>query len=96
MFKEPNNVKPRSGRKGDPIDRSKPKAGTGSGPNGTGSGGVKKSKKCNVDPAERWRFMGRARNTLRVQSCTGPPGVASMDDMVITSIVFGATPTIND
>ncbi|KAM7214665.1 hypothetical protein V8F06_009986 [Rhypophila decipiens] len=98
-YKKPKNIKPGSGRKGDPanpIDRSKPKAGTGSGPNGLGSGGVTKRRKCNVPAGKRTRIMGRAKNTLRVQSCTGPPGGASTttkQDHVITSLAFGAKPT---
>ncbi|KAH8901476.1 class V chitinase Chi100 [Thozetella sp. PMI_491] len=99
-FKEPKNIKKGSGKKGDsanPKDRSKPKAGTGSGPNGTGSGGVTKKRKCNVSPAKSTTILGRAKNTLRVQSCVGPPGGVSTtqkDEMVITSLAFGAQPTV--
>lgn len=94
------NIKKGSGKKGDaanPTNRSKPKAGTGSGPNGKGGSAVSKTKKCNVKPAAATKIMGQARNTLRVQSCVGPPGGASttrMEETVITSLAFGAKTTV--
>jgi hypothetical protein len=99
-YKEPKNIKKGSGKKGDaanPTDRSKPKAGTGSGPNGTGSGGITKRRRCRVNPGMSTRIMGAARNTLRLQSCVAAAGGASTtakDDMVITSLAFGAKPTV--
>lgn len=98
-FTTPKNIPRGSGRKGDaanPTDRSKPKAGTGSGPNGTGNTGVKKKRKCNVPPAKSSTIMGPAKNTLRLQSCVAAAGGASTTtkkDLVITSLAFGAKPT---
>ncbi|KAH6851101.1 glycoside hydrolase family 18 protein [Chaetomium sp. MPI-CAGE-AT-0009] len=98
-FTRPKNIPKGSGRKGDaanPTDRSKPKAGTGTGPNGTGSGAVKKKKKCNVRPQQSTFILGQARNTLRLQSCV-PDGsggaTTTKDDHIITSLLFGPTPT---
>ncbi|RYP13458.1 hypothetical protein DL766_009853 [Monosporascus sp. MC13-8B] len=92
-FTPPKNIPKGSGRKGDeanPIDRSKPKAGTGSGPNGTG--GVTKKKKCRIPKNQETKRMGEARNTLRKQRCVADK--TQRNDMVITSLVYaaGATP----
>ncbi|KAK4118928.1 carbohydrate-binding module family 24 protein [Parathielavia appendiculata] len=98
-FKEPPNIQRNSGRKGDdanPTDRSKPKAGNGSGPNGIGSGGIRKRRRCSIRPLQSTIIVGNPDNTLRYQSCT-PDGnggsTTTKTDMVITSLVFGPTPT---
>ncbi|KAB5562953.1 glycoside hydrolase family 18 protein [Coniochaeta sp. 2T2.1] len=99
-YKPPKNIKKGSGKKGDaanPTDRSKPKPGNGSGPKGTGSSGVTKKRKCKVPGPSSTRFMRPARNTLRVESCDGPPGGVSTttrDDIIITSLSFGPKPTL--
>ncbi|KAK4233824.1 hypothetical protein C8A03DRAFT_47714 [Achaetomium macrosporum] len=98
-FEVPKNIPKGSGKKGDaanPTDRSKPKAGTGTGPNGTGNGAVKKKTKCRVPPKQSTIILGEAKNTLRLQSCvTDSNGDASTtkDDHIVTSLTFGPTPT---
>jgi hypothetical protein len=101
-FKKPKNIPKGSGKKGDdanPTDRSKPKAGTGKGHNGTGSSssGVKKNKKCNVPLAKSVLRLGPAYNTLREQSCVADPANPSVktttkSEMIVTSISWAATP----
>ncbi|KAI0385605.1 glycoside hydrolase family 18 protein [Hypomontagnella monticulosa] len=92
-YKPPKNLKKGSGKKGDaanPKDRSKPKAGTGSGPNGTGNG-VTKKKKCKIPANKSTVRLGQAKNTLREQSCVADKTQKS--EMIITSVGFGARPT---
>lgn len=99
-FKQPKNIPRGSGKKGDaanPTDRSKPKAGTGTGPNGTGSGAVQKKKKCRIRPNKSTYILGPAKDTLHYQSCVtdGNGGTTTTrDDHVVTSLVFGPTPTL--
>ncbi|RYO80140.1 hypothetical protein DL764_009933 [Monosporascus ibericus] len=91
-FTPPKNIPKGSGRKEDganPIDRSKPKAGTGSGPNGTG--GVTKRKKCSIPKNQETRRMGEARNTLRKQRCVADK--TQRNDMIITSLAYAAEAT---
>jgi hypothetical protein len=99
-FVEPKNIKKHSGKKGDaanPTDRAKPKAGTGTGPNGTGKPGATRVRKCNVPPSKSSIILGGAKNTLRLQSCVAahPPGSSSTskEDYVIKSLTFGPQPT---
>ncbi|KAI8262413.1 hypothetical protein K4K56_005864 [Colletotrichum sp. SAR 10_98] len=94
-------VKPKaskgSGKKGDdanPTDRSKPKAGTGSGPNGLGktqpgSGGIR--KKCNVPKSQSTLRLGAAKNTMRRQSCVASK--TQKEELIITSLTYGARAT---
>lgn len=92
-FKTPKNIKKGSGKKGDagnPTDRSKPKAGTGTGPNGTGNG-VTKKKKCRVPKTKSTTRIGPAQNTLREQSCVSDKTEKS--EMIVTSIMYGAQKT---
>ncbi|KAI1772844.1 carbohydrate-binding module family 24 protein [Hypoxylon cercidicola] len=82
-----------SGKKGDPanpVDRSKPKAGTGTGPQGTGSG-VTKQKKCRIPASKSTLRLGQAKNTLREQSCVADKTQKS--EMIITSIAYGTRTT---
>lgn len=92
-FKKPKNIKKGSGKKGDtanPVDRSKPKGGTGSGPDGKGNG-VTKKPKCRVPVNKSTLRLGQAKNTLREQSCVADKTQKS--EMIITSIAYGAQPT---
>lgn len=104
-YKKPKNIPKGSGKKGDdanPVDQSKPKGGTGKGPNGTGSNsGVKKNKKCSVPKASSTLRLGPAKNTLREQSCVPNPATKNVMtttkvEMIITSIswVANAAPTL--
>lgn len=100
-FREPKNIGKHSSKKGDstnPTDRSKPKAGNGSGVNGLGNGGgVQKKRKCRVPPAKSTMIQGRLLNTLMSQSCVAAGGGTSTtmkEVKVVTSVVFGPTPTI--
>jgi hypothetical protein len=94
-FKKPKDGKGKgSGKKGDeanPTDRSKPKAGTGRGPNGTGGSSTK--KKCNIRPGQDLMRMGEAHNTLRSQKCVADKTVK--EDMVATSLRYKANPTLH-
>lgn len=94
-FKKPKNIPKGSGKKGDaanPIDRSKPKAGTGRGPNGTGTGNTPK-KRCNVPAASSTiRVGGGGRNTLREQSCVADK--THKTELIITSIAYGNRPIV--
>ncbi|KAH6688887.1 glycoside hydrolase family 18 protein [Plectosphaerella plurivora] len=99
-YRQPKNLKKGSGKKGDsanPTDRALPKAGTGSGPNGLGSNGVKKQKKCRVPAKESTKLLMKAKNTLRVQSCVsaGPGGLSTTtkEEWVVTAVSFGAQAT---
>jgi len=91
-FKKPTNLKKGSGKKGDegnPTDRAVPKAGNGSGPNGTGNQGVTKKRKCTIKAGQGERIMGKALNTLRTQKCVAAAGggsTTSKQDLVIVSI----------
>ncbi|KAF2132617.1 carbohydrate-binding module family 24 protein [Dothidotthia symphoricarpi CBS 119687] len=92
-FKKPKDDKGKgSGKKGDeanPTDRSKPKGGTGKGPNGTGGSSTK--KKCNIRPGEDLKRMGAAKNTLRSQKCVADK--TQKNDMIVTSLSYKANPT---
>lgn len=92
-FKKPKDNKGKgSGKKGDdanPTDRSKPKGGTGKGPNGTGGSSTK--KKCNIRPGEDRKRMGAAKNTLRGQKCVADK--TQKNDMIVTSLRYRANPT---
>ncbi|KAI6086086.1 glycoside hydrolase family 18 protein [Hypoxylon rubiginosum] len=91
-FKTPNFRKG-SGKKGDtanPIDRSKPKPGTGKGPSGTGNG-VTKTNKCRVPASSSTLRLGQAKNTLREQSCVSDK--TTKTEMIVTSIAYGAQQT---
>lgn len=100
-FQTPKNIRKGSGKKGDaanPTDRSKPKAGTGSGPNGTGGSGVRKRRKCKIPAGKSTYLLGQSKNTLREQECVAVPGVigvstTSKHHYVITGVEFGPTPT---
>ena len=92
-FKKPKTNKGKgSGRKGDtanPTDRSKPKGGTGKGPNGTG--GPSSKKKCKIRPSEDLTRMGAAKNTLRSQKCVADK--TQKNDMIVTSLRYKPNPT---
>jgi len=98
-FTKPKNVPKGSGKKGNaanPTDRSKPKAGTGSGVNGQGTAGVQKRKKCTIKPGEDEYILGTYRNTLRTQAYVPDrAGVLTLTrhESIITSLAFGPRPT---
>jgi hypothetical protein len=92
-FKKPKDGKGKgTGKKGDdanPTDRSKPKAGTGRGPNGTGGSSTK--KKCSIKVGQERIRMGEAKNTLRRQRCVADK--TQKNDMVVTSLIYKTNPT---
>ncbi|KAK2036421.1 glycoside hydrolase family 18 protein [Colletotrichum somersetense] len=95
-FKTPKAAKG-SGKKGDdanPVDRAKPKQGTGSGVNGLGktqpgSGGIR--KKCNVPKSKSTMRIGVAKNTIRRQSCVASQ--TQKEEIIVTSLTYGARAT---
>lgn len=92
-FKKPKTITKGSGKKGDdanPRAPANPKAGTGSGPNGKGSGTTKK-KKCKIAKGKSTYRLGYGKATLREQSCVADK--TEKNEMIITSIAFGSKPT---
>ena len=84
-FKRPKDKGKGNGRKDDtanPTVRSKPKGGTGNGPNGTG--GPSSNKKCKIKPGEDLMRMGAAKNTPRSQKCVADK--TQKNDMIVTSL----------
>ncbi|KAK2043887.1 hypothetical protein LZ31DRAFT_542332 [Colletotrichum somersetense] len=86
-----------SGKKGNdasPIDRSRPKQGTGSGANELsktepGSGGIR--KKCNVPRLQSTLRKDAAKNTMRRQSCVASK--TQKEEIIVTSLTYGACAT---
>lgn len=96
-FEKPAKIGRISGRKGDasnPIDRSKPRPGSGvnSGNPGKGGNGPKKQPNCVIRPGNEWSRDGPALNTLQSRSCDRQDRTTT-DEWVVTSITYGPTPT---
>jgi hypothetical protein len=86
-WKSPKDGNKGSGKKGDdgnPNDRTKCKRA----PGGCRSGSGAPPSKCKIPQRQQTRFLGAARNTLRMQSCVADKTVKV--EMIITSLVYAA------
>jgi hypothetical protein len=83
-YKQPKNLKKGSGKKGhdgNPASKDRkppPKAGVQK----------PKRKKCNVKKSQSTTRLGKAKNTLRIQSCSGD--VTRATDTIVVEATWGA------
>ncbi len=91
-FTPPKNIKPKSGKKGDdgnPTDRAPPHTTPNNPP------AVKKNKKCQTVPAAGHTVRGHKdlKNTVRIEKCDAKFKTKTMDDKIVTSVVYRPIPS---